>query len=200
MASLLILNGSPRAPRSNSKRYGQMLASCWSGTAESLEITRRNHPELCAKVGEASHLVFVFPLYADGLPVTLLNFLKALEAAPPRSRPTVSVLINCGFLEPGQNEIAVEMMRLFCKQNQYPFGSVLMIGSGEAILDSPFRFLAARKIRRFSGSIARGAYGTFRTTMPLTKGIFIKAAASYWTNYGKKFGTSKEEMQTMQIE
>lgn len=200
MASLLILNGSPRAPRSNSKRYAQMLASCWGGTAESLEITRRNHPELCAKVGEASHVVFVFPLYADGLPVTMLNFLKSLEAAPPQSRPTVSVLINCGFLEPRQNEIAVEMVRLFCKQNQYPFGSVLMIGSGEAILDSPFRFLAARKIRRFSDSIARGAYGMFQTTMPLTKGIFVKAAASYWTNYGKKFGTSKEEMQTMQIE
>ena len=68
----------------------------------------------------------------------------------------MSVLINCGFLEPQQNEMAVEMMRLFCRQNHYPFGSVLKIGSGEAILDSPFRFLAVRKIRRFADSIAKG--------------------------------------------
>ncbi|MEI3305405.1 MAG: hypothetical protein V8R40_04855 [Dysosmobacter sp.] len=145
-------------------------------------------------------MLFAFPLYADGLPVTLLNFLKSLEAAPPQNKPTVSVLINCGFLEPQQNEMAVEMMRLFCRQNHYPFGSVLKIGSGEAILDSPFRFLAVRKIRRFAGSIAKGSYGTFQTTMPLPKGLFVKAAASYWINYGKKFGVTKEEMQTMQIE
>ena len=36
--------------------------------------------------------------------------------------------------------------------------------------------------------------------MPLPKGLFVKAAASYWINYGKKFGVTKEEMQTMQIE
>ena len=78
------------------------------------------------------------------------------------------------------------MMRLFCRQNHYPFGSVLKIGSGEAILDSPFRFLTVRKIRRFAGSIAKGSYGTFQTTMPLPKGLFVKAAVSYWNNYGKK--------------
>lgn len=92
------------------------------------------------------------------------------------------------------------MMRLFCRQNHYPFGSVLKIGSGEAILDSPFRFLTVRKIRRFAGSIAKGSYGTFQTTMPLPKGLFVKVAVSYWNNYGKKFGVTKEEMQTMQIE
>ena len=198
MGNLLILNGSPRAPRSNSRRYAQIFSSCYGENMEYFDITKRNHPELCAKLAGTSHVLFVFPLYADGLPVTLLNFLKSLEAAPPQNKPTVSVLINCGFLEPQQNEMAVEMM--FCRQNHYPFGSVLKIGSGEAILDSPFRFLAVRKIRRFAGSIAKGSYGTFQTTMPLPKGLFVKAAASYWINYGKKFGVTKEEMQTMQIE
>lgn len=200
MGNLLILNGSPRAPRSNSRRYAQIFSSCYGENTEYFDITKCNHPELCAKLAGTSHVLFVFPLYADGLPVTLLNFLKSLEAAPPQNKPTVSVLINCGFLEPQQNEMAVEMMRLFCRQNHYPFGSVLKIGSGEAILDSPFRFLAVRKIRRFAGSIAKGSYETFQTTMPLPKGLFVKAAASYWINYGKKFGVTKEEMQTMQIE
>ena len=112
----------------------------------------------------------------------------------------MSVLINCGFLEPQQNEIAVEMMRLFCRQNGYPFGSVLAIGSGEAILDSPFRFLAARKIKRFAQSIARGTPQTFSVTMPLTKKWFVAASTSYWVKYGKRRGTTKEQMQTMQIE
>lgn len=200
MAELMIVNGSPRAPRSHSKRYAELFSASYPGSTIYENITPNNHQDLCARMGEVSRLLVVFPLYADAIPVPLLNFLKFLEAHPPRQKPTVSVLINCGFLEPEQNEVAVRMMRLFCRKNQYPFGSVLMIGSGEAILDTPFRVLAAGKIRRFAHSVARGDPRTFQITMPLPKSLFVQAAGSYWEQYGKKYGTSKEQMQTMQIE
>ena len=200
MGNWMIINASPRAPRSNSKRYAQMVSQCYEGTVVYCPLTKTNHSELLAKMDGVSDLLFVFPLYADALPVSLLHLLKFLEEHPPAHRPTVSVLINCGFLEPEQNEIAVEMMRLFCRQNEYPFGSVLEIGSGEAILDSPFRFLIAGKSRRFVRSIAERNYRTLRVTMPLTKGMFVRAAESYWVNYGKQNGVTKEQMQTMQIE
>lgn len=200
MGNLIILNGSPRAPRSHSRRYAEAFSACYPGQTDCFDLIRTDRQALCAQIGDASGVLFVFPLYADALPVPLLNFLKFLEDHPPRQKPPVSVLINCGFLEPRQNEIAVQMMRLFCRRNQYPFGSVLMMGSGEAIWDSPFRFLATRKIRRFAGSVARGTQETFQVTMPLTKRIFVRAAASYWEQYGKKHGVSKQQMQTMQIE
>lgn len=200
MAELMIVNGSPRAPRSHSKRYAELFSASYPGSTIYENITPNNHQDLCDRMGEVSRLLVVFPLYADAIPVPLLNFLKFLEAHPPRQKPTVSVLINCGFLEPEQNEVAVRMMRLFCRKNQYPFGSVLMIGSGEAILDTPFRVLAAGKIRRFAHSVALGDPRTFQITMPLPKGLFVRAAGSYWEQYGKKYGTSKEQMQTMQIE
>ena len=69
MGNLLILNGSPRAPRSNSRRYAQIFSSCYGENTEYFDITKRNHPELCAKLA-------------------------------------VSILINRGFLEPQQNEMA----------------------------------------------------------------------------------------------
>lgn len=200
MAELMIVNGSPRAPRSHSKRYAELFSASYPGSTIYENITPNNHQDLCDRMGEVSRLLVVFPLYADAIPVPLLNFLKFLEAHPPRQKPTVSVLINCGFLEPEQNEVAVRMMRIFCRKNQYPFGSVLMIGSGEAILDTPFRVLAAGKIRRFAHSVALGDPRTFQITMPLPKGLFVRAAGSYWEQYGKKYGTSKEQMQTMQIE
>lgn len=200
MAELMIVNGSPRAPRSHSKRYAELFSTSYPGSTIYENITPNNHQDLCDRMGEVSRLLVVFPLYADAIPVPLLNFLKFLEAHPPRQKPTVSVLINCGFLEPEQNEVAVRMMRLFCRKNQYPFGSVLMIGSGEAILDTPFRVLAAGKIQRFAHSVALGDPRTFQITMPLPKGLFVRAAGSYWEQYGKKYGTSKEQMQTMQIE
>ena len=36
--------------------------------------------------------------------------------------------------------------------------------------------------------------------MPLNKRLFLWAATYYWTWYGKRFGTTKEQMQTMKIE
>lgn len=200
MGKILILNGSPRAPRSNSKKYAQLFLqkSPWKG--ESLDITKRNHLELCGKLREVTDVLFVFPLYADGIPVTLLNFLKTLEANPPGRKPTLSVLINCGFLEPEQNDMAVEMVKLFAKENGYPFGSVLKIGSGEAILSTPFRVLVGRKVKQLAKAIAQGKPRTLQVTMPLTKGMFLRASSSYWENYGKKNGVTRAQMETMSIE
>lgn len=196
----MILNGSPRAPRSNSKRYAEMFSACSKEPSEYFNISRTNHSELITEMGKYTDVLLVFPLYADGLPVGLLNFLKSMEEFPPASRPRISVLINCGFLEYSQNATAVRMVKCFCDINGYPFGSVLMIGSGEAILDSPFRFMVKRKIRKFAMSLFRKQYGVFHTTMPLSKGIFLAASTQYWTNYGKRNGITRKQMQTMRIE
>ena len=75
-----------------------------------------------------------------------------------------------------------------------------MLGSGEAILETPFKYIAQRNIKRLAHSITNKDYRTLHATMPLPKSLFRLAAQSYWTRYGKKFGTTKEQMQTMEIE
>lgn len=200
MGRIMLLNASPRAPRSNSRQYGERFVRAWKGETVSCSLTRANHLELIQTMESCSDLLLVFPLYADGIPVTLLSFLTTLEAHPPQHKPVVSVLINCGFLEPEQNDVAVEMIRLFCAENGYPFGSVLKIGSGEAILATPFRLLVSRKIKQLAASIRRRRHRTFQVTMPISKAMFLKASAIYWTNYGKRSGVTKEQMATMQIE
>lgn len=200
MGNIIILNGSPRAAKSNSKHYAAIFTESCGGNTAYFNILKTNHLALCEKLDGFSDVLFVFPLYADGIPVTLLNFLKALEQNPPKNKLVVSVLINCGFLEYRQNDTAVLMMELFCKQNGYRFGSVLKIGSGEAILGTPFKRLVTRKIKRFARSIAQKKYCTLHTAMPLTRGMFVRASTAYWTNYGKKNGVTKEQMETMQIE
>ena len=144
---LLIVNGSPRAPRSNSRRYAELFQARWKGEARYAALTAKNHAELAAAAADCTDLLLVFPLYADGLPAPLLRFLEFLEGAGPEHRPRISVLINCGFLEPHQNDVAVDMVRLFCLENGYPFGACLKIGGGEAILGTPFAFLVRRSIR-----------------------------------------------------
>ena len=200
MGSIMIINGSPRAFKSNSKEYAAIfLKNCKCKTTY-FNILKTNHHELCCKLKDFSDVLFVFPLYADALPVTLLNFLKTLEQNPPEKKPVISILINCGFLEYRQNDVAVEMMKLFCKQNGYRFGSVLKIGSGEAILNTPFKILVVRKIKQLSHSIVRAKYKTLHTRMTLTPKMFIRASTVYWTNYGKRNGLTKQQMETMNIE
>ena len=200
MGSIIILNGSPRAPKSNSKRYAELFVKSCDCKTEYYNITKNNHEELCGKLGDFSDVLLVFPLYADGIPVTLLNFLKNLEKNPPLQKPTISVLINCGFFEYRQNDTAVNMIELFCKQNGYRMGSVLKIGSGEAILDTPFKVFVTRKIKKLAASVSNKKYCTQHATMPITKGMFLKASTAYWTKYGKKNGITKEMMETMKIE
>lgn len=200
MDKIMIINASPRAPVSNSLKYSQIFGRYAGTHRQYFRLNRKNHRRLAEKTKDFGHILLVFPLYADGIPSTLLAFFKEWEQNPPENRPTVSVLINCGFLEPEQNDTAVDMVRLFCARNRLPFGSVLKIGSGEAILTTPFKFMAKAKIKRLYLSIRRRRYTTEQVTMPLPATAFIRAADSYWTNYGKKFGTSKEQMQTMDIE
>lgn len=200
MGKVMIINASPRAPKSNSKQYAQLFSEYCRLDTEYCEVKKSNHLTLCRTIGNYADIVFVFPLYADSIPATLLNFLKTLEENVPLKKPTISVVVNCGFIEPYQNDIAVEMLQLFARKNGYPFGSAFKIGSGEAILTTPFRICLKAKMKKFAVSIEKQRYQYYQVTMPIPKKMFIKASTIYWENYGKKNGISKEQMERMQIE
>ena len=50
MGKVIIINGSPRAPRSNSKEYGEIFRSYYKGQADTFNITKNNHKEICSKI------------------------------------------------------------------------------------------------------------------------------------------------------
>lgn len=200
MGKIIILNGSPRAPKSNSKRYAEIFARHSRSVTQYAHITKNNHRELVSKMSDFTDVLFVVPLYADALPVGFLNFLKTLEENPPRHKSVVSLLINCGFLEYRQNDIAVKMLQYFCRQNGYRMGSVLRLGSGEAILATPFKYVATRAIGRLARSIDSGRYASMQATMPLSRTLFRWASTYYWKLYGRRHGVTPEQMRTMQIE
>ena len=200
MANIMILNGSPRASRSNSKEYAQLFRKETSGKTDYFEIIREKPERLCQEMERFSDVLLVFPLYADSIPVTLLQFLKVLERFPIVQRPTVSVVVNCGFLEPWQNETAVGMMKLYCRQTGFPFGSVLEIGAGEAILSTPFRRFVSLSMKRLAHSIERKEHCSLQVTMPLPKRLFLWASTAYWKERGKRNGLSAEQMATPSIE
>lgn len=200
MERLLIVNGSPRAPKSNSRQYAAIFRSFCSAPVDEYEVTAKKHGEICAALGQYSDILLVFPLYVDSLPVPLMDFLKGIAAAPCPRRPKIHVLVNCGFLEPQQNDTAIEMIRLFCRRYGFAQGMALSIGSGEAILATPFAFLARRGIKKLARRMEKGGCATLRVAMSLTARAYIRASTGYWLRYGAQFGCGRQEMETMQIE
>ena len=196
MGKLLIVNGSPRAPRSNSRRYIEQFLPCWGETADQYTALRGGplSPEDC------TDLLLVFPLYADGIPAVLMRTLKELAVWRGTARPRIHVLVNCGFLEPEQNQVAVKMVRFFCKRYGFPWGMTLRIGSGEAILDKPFAWFAHRGIRRLAAGMQSGRSKVVSVRMPLSKALFVRASTRYWSGYGAKNHMTAEQMRTMEIE
>ena len=118
MKKVLILNGSPRAPRSNSAKYAELFAQNFHGSCQTINITKENHNMLCSVLSDFTDVLLVFPLYADGIPAVLLDFLKDMESFQIADKPIVSVIVNCGFREAYQNDTAVEMVQFFCKKKR----------------------------------------------------------------------------------
>ena len=81
MGRLLIINGSPRAPRSNSRRYAALFRRYWKEPVDEYLVTDCQHTLICAQLSRYDHLLLVFPLYADALPAALLRFLQEMERA-----------------------------------------------------------------------------------------------------------------------
>lgn len=59
MGKVIIINGSPRAPRSNSKKYGEIFRSYYKGQADTFNITKNNHKEICSKI-ESIQIYYLF--------------------------------------------------------------------------------------------------------------------------------------------
>ena len=128
MEQVMILNASPRAPRSNSKEYAALFSARCSLPCQYFALKGQPAAHLIQEMEHFSHLLLVFPLYVDSLPVELLAFLEEVQRNPPKNKPRLSVLINCGFLEPGQNDVAVDILRLFAKTVGFPMGAVMKLG------------------------------------------------------------------------
>ncbi len=180
MAGMLIVNASPRAKFSNSKKYIEIFKSFYSGDVFEYNANTKDPKKALNVIGQSTDMLLVFGLYVDSLPQPLLSWLIELENLTLSRKPVVHVIVNCGFLEPKQNSVAIDMIKLFCSQNGYTFGSSLSIGSGEAILTTPFAGLVKRKISKLCRAIKARQPGSFKVTMPLTKGIFISASKGYW--------------------
>lgn len=180
MGKLIVINGSPRGGRSNTRLYSEAMTSVWPDEHVAYNVVRRQPAECLEQLDGCTDILLAFPLYTDGLPSGLVELLGQLLEAGIDAESRVHVLVNCGFREPSQCAVALEIVRLFCKRAGCRFGASLCIGCGEAFPGTPLMRIAERKLRRFAREIVRGNSPQWTLKMPLTRGLFIRVADDFW--------------------
>ena len=132
------------------------------------------------------------------MPSLVISFFNSLKKYKFQNQK-VHLIINCGFLEWQQNLVAREIFKLFCEDLNLNFSCSLLIGSGEAIMNTPFKVLVNRQLKGFANDIYNKKNKMRKVNMLLSKKNFIKASTKYWIKYGLKNGISKEEMERKEV-
>ncbi len=133
---VLILNGSPRAKGSVSgciaKKLKHLLFGC---TTEICQIKAGSGQAILEKFKSIDVLVFALPLYVDGMPSHVIDFLKKAEAFCKENncRFNVYTLSNNGFIEGRQNAVHLEQFRCWCVRAGVDWAGGLGIGGGEML-------------------------------------------------------------------
>lgn len=94
--------------------------------------TPGDHKRIIDEIEDTDSIVFAMPLYVDGVPSHVLNFLKEVEAKYKKlnSEKRIYVIANNGFIEGRQNEPLMQVMENFCDRAGFNWCGGLGIGGG----------------------------------------------------------------------
>ena len=139
---VVLLVGSPKGLEAGSSvRLGRVITdgleeAGWQCDAFHLHAAARTEEamsELVASIEVANLVVLSAPLYVDGLPAPVIRALHGIAAHRAGSNngnmPRFLSIINCGFVEPWQNEGAQRMLQLFCLQARFESVGALSLGA-----------------------------------------------------------------------
>lgn len=137
---IALINGSPKVKESTSAIILKDLGSLLGGQ-ELLSVELHKAcitEEQLALILNCDILVFAFPLYVDGIPSHLLAVLEAIEEGAHKlqgdgKKRMVYTMVNCGFYESEQNNIAIEIMQHFAKRAGFHYGQGVGFGAGGMI-------------------------------------------------------------------
>src|SRR5659263_462199 len=133
---IALINGSPKVKNSASEFILTSVKSLLPADSVFKEF-KFNRPILneidLEKIADTDVLIFAFPLYVDGIPSHLLHCLDQMETyfnTMEMKKIKVYALVNCGFYEGHQANIALAMMKNWCSKVKLDWGQGIGIGGG----------------------------------------------------------------------
>lgn len=131
-----IINGSPKAIKSNSEILGNYLSSLLKENEikKYYSIYFRLNDENKNEIHNSDILIFLFPLHVDGIPSNLLKLLvKFEEEKVIKSETKIYCIVNNGFYESKQNRLAILQMKNWCEKVNARWGQGIGVGAGELL-------------------------------------------------------------------
>ena len=203
---ICIINGSPKPGKSTSELLIGYLMPFIKGN----EVITYNVCEMdfsktqFSQIQSSEVLIFAFPLYIDSINSLLLRFLIELQKREFRNKNiNVYCIINNGFYEGRQNQVAANIMKNWCKATGLIYGQTLGVGAGEMLpflKDIPLGHgpnrnigIALQKLGQNILSLNQGEDLFVSPNWPrfLWK---IQASLCFWYPRAKKNGLKREEL------
>ena len=131
-----IINGSPKAIKSNSEILGNYLSSLFKENEikKYYSISFRLNDENKNEIYNSDVLIFLFPLYVDGIPSNLLKLLVEFEKEKViKSGTKIYCIANNGFYEGKQNRLAILQIKNWCEKVKADWGQGIGAGAGELL-------------------------------------------------------------------
>ena len=129
----VFINCSPKKKLSVSGFIGKCAGFPVRGKKEYLQPrTPADRAAVLEALKDADTVVFVTPLYVDGLPSHILPLLKEMEASCRENmlHPKVYAIANNGFIEGRQNEPLMRVLENFCTRAGLEWRGGIGIGGG----------------------------------------------------------------------
>ena len=131
-----VINGSPKAIKSNSEIFGNYLSSLLKENEikKYYSISFRLNDENKNEIYNSDVLIFLFPLYVDCIPSNLLKLFVEFEkekVVNPATR--VYCIVNNGFYEGKQNRLAILQIKNWCEKVKADWGQGIGVGAGELL-------------------------------------------------------------------
>ena len=134
--NILILNGSPRKKNSTSASLSRKLKRLLVGhSVEICHICPDSEDTIFEKLKSVDSVVFVLPLYVDGMPSHVIDFLKRAETFCIENgcKFNTYAVSNNGFIEGRQNAVHLEQFRCWCANAGVEWAGGIGIGGGEML-------------------------------------------------------------------
>lgn len=202
--NVLMLCGSPHDKGGNSTYLLQALKEKLSVNAEIYNAINSPHiseEAFLKSVKNGENIVFSFPLYADSLPAYFLAFLRKLEQLTKGivSDSRVYVIVNNGFYDDYQNNIAIKIMWKWCEKCGLKKGRALAVGAGGMAQAAPVGKGPMAKLGTSLEQMAEDIQNDISADAIFVKPAFPRFLYKILGNYsfvaeGKKNGLSKADI------
>lgn len=143
MSSLLLLNGSPRGPRSNSMKMLARVGEGWTragGQApEVLHLARReDFARAVEAFAEADTVILGMPLYTDSMPALVKTYIEELARyVGCEGNPRLGFLVQSGFSEALHSRSLEGYLEKLAARLGCEYAGTIVRGGGESLQAMP---------------------------------------------------------------